>query len=205
MGKLQLSQLAFQGNGNNTRNGQNTNRHQGNGYPERIVTVGGTFDTLHPGHKDYIQLAFEHADRVLIYVNSDEYINGKKLYSVLSYEARVAELMNFIREIECENRCEIRCLHKLEELEIDYLENDNLRNKIYMAIVSPEYYDFFLKINNIREARGMKSFLILVKLRKRDDWNEDISSSLIRHRTILKNHSISLNCPDITSVYQTEN
>jgi pantetheine-phosphate adenylyltransferase len=152
----------------------------GNGQ-ERIATIGGTFDVLHIGHKEYIRLAFEYADRVLIYVNSDEYTNGKKHYSVRSFEYRVERLKDFIREIGCENRYEIHCLHKLEQLEIDYLETDGLGNKIYMAIVSPDYYDFFLNINHIREARGMKSFLILVKLRKRDNENKDISSSLIHN------------------------
>ncbi len=154
----------------------------GNGQ-ERIATIGGTFDVLHIGHKEYIRLAFEYADRVLIYVNSDKYTNGKKHYSVRSYEYRVTRLTNFIREIGCENRYEIRCLHRLEQLEADYLETDGLRDKIFMAIVSPDYYDFFLNINRIREARRMKSFLILVKLRKLDNENKDISSSLIHNLT----------------------
>jgi len=146
----------------------------------RIATIGGTFDTLHAGHREYIRLAFEYADQVIIYVNSDEYTNGKKLYSVRPYNRRVARLLDFVREIECENRCTIRCLHELTQLEADYLGTNGHDEKIDMAIVSPEYYDFFLNLNRAREAQGKKSLLILVKPRKKDPQNGDISSSAIR-------------------------
>ena len=146
---------------------------------ERIVTIGGTFGALHDGHRDYIRLAFEYADRILIYVNSNDYTNGKKHYNVLSFESRVERIQCFIRDIRCEKPYEIRCLHSLEQLEFDYLENAELKDKIYMAIVSPDYYDFFLRINLTRETRGMKSFLVLVKLRMKDENNNDISSSNI--------------------------
>lgn len=148
---------------------------------ELIVTIGGTFDTLHKGHKEYVRLAFQFADRVLIYVSSDEYVHEKKDYIVRPYETRVKRLKDFIEEIRSAHRCEIRCLHKLEELESDYLENKDIRNNIYMAVVPPEYYDFFLNLNYTREARGMQPFLILVKLRKRDFKNGDFSSSAIRY------------------------
>lgn len=150
----------------------------------RIVTIGGTFDTLHKGHKEYIRLAFQFADRVLIYVNSDKYVHEKKDYSVRPYETRVKKLKDFIEELRFENRCEIRCLQNHEELEYDYLEDKNIRNNIYMAVVPPEYYDCFLKLNYSREMHGMQPFLILIKLRKRNFKNVEFSSSMIRYHGI---------------------
>src|SRR5574341_1359585 len=70
-----------------------------NGEQVRIATIGGTFDTLHPGHKEYIQLAFEYADQLLIYVSSDEYCIGKKKYEVHPYEKRIQELEEFINTL----------------------------------------------------------------------------------------------------------
>jgi pantetheine-phosphate adenylyltransferase len=155
---------------------------------EHIVTIGGTFDTFHKGHKDYIGLAFQsmETDCVLIYVTSDEYVRRKKDHIVQSYERRVERLKDFIQERGYRKRYDIRCLHNEEELEFDYLENDCLRHNICMAIVPPEYYDAFLKLNQAREARGLNSFLILVKMRTRDHRNEDLSSSLIRYHSTEK-------------------
>jgi len=152
----------------------------GNGHQERIVTIGGTFDTLHIGHKEYIQLAFEYADRVLIYVSTDIYTIGKKSYGVKPYKIRIKPLQNYIKEIGCEGRYQIRCLDKIENL-----QNDLVREKIYMVIVSPEYYNFFLQINHAREKSGVQSFLILVKPRVNyhvGNQVKDISSSNMRYR-----------------------
>ncbi len=179
MGK-QFRRNVYQGNGYK-RNG-----YPGNGYQKLFATIGGTFDTLHAGHKEYIQLAFTYADHVLVYVSSDDYAYRNKNYRARSYEFRVQQLMNFIRELGCEKRYEIRCLHNLEQLKTDYLETDGLNGKICIAIVSPEYYEFFLRINQAREALGMKTFLILVKLRKLDREKRDISSSVIRSNSIEK-------------------
>lgn len=155
-----------------------------NGEVEHIATIGGTFDVLHLGHKEYIRLAFENADRVLIFVTSDDYSDHDKLYSVRPYSFRVQQVISFVRDIGCENRCEIRCLNSLQQLEIDFIEVDDLRKNIKMAIVSPEYYNLFLRINYLREQLGMRSFLILVKPRKRDKKNSDISSSVLQEYII---------------------
>jgi pantetheine-phosphate adenylyltransferase len=154
-----------------------TNGH----YKERVATIGGTFDTLHAGHKDYIRLAFEYAERVVIYLNSDEYSNGRKHYSVRPYEFRAEQLKTFIQELGGENRYEIRRLYSFpEDVKNDYLNDSDLKDNANIAIVSPEYYNYFLEINSERQARYMSSILILVKPRKLDKNNKDISSSVIR-------------------------
>jgi pantetheine-phosphate adenylyltransferase len=151
-----------------------------NGHGERLVTIGGTFDDLHTGHKSYIRLAFEYADRVLIYVTSDEYVIGRKAYTVRPYSDRIDNLKSFIREIECENRYLIKCLHNQDELKTDFIENPDLRNNLYMTIVSPAYLKLFLKINRARETHNIKSFLILIKPRTLNPANYDVSSHEIR-------------------------
>jgi cytidyltransferase-like protein len=132
---------------------------------ERIATIGGTFHYLHFGHKDYIRLAFEYANHVRIYVNSDEYCKDKKKFKVRPYNERVKDLEAFLREINCQTRYQIVCLEKRDDLVNDYLNNLVLREKIYMAIVSHEYYEFFHALNEDRKKMGLESFLILVKER----------------------------------------
>jgi len=157
-----------------------------NGHAEHLVTIGGTFDTLHVAHKTYIRLAFECADRVLIYVTSDEYVNGKKSYSARPYAYRVDKLEGFIQELECEKPYHIRCLRSQNDLINDFIEKPDLKENLYMVIISPEYYDLFLDINRMREAKGSKSFLMLVKPRSLNPTNNDISSHEVRK---------ILNCP----------
>ncbi len=175
MGKQQLSQLAFQGNGHNT------NGHQGNGYPERIVTGGGTFDTLHLGHQQYLRTAFEYADRVVLYVSSDKYAKAKKVYEVRPYHLRVKRLEKFIinKLGITQDRYEIRQLNTLAQIKDDLLNED-----IHIALVVPEYYALLRRINKARMDHGKKGILILVKERTRDQKNGDLSSTAIHHSLI---------------------
>jgi cytidyltransferase-like protein len=149
-----------------------------------VVTIGGTFDELHPGHKEYIKMAFAHGGRVMIYVTSDEYISDQKKYLVQPFEIRVEQLKRFVSEIDCQDRYDIRSVMDAETVKRDYLHDPYLSNNVGMAIVPPEYYDSFREINSLRQQMGKKSFLILVKQRSRNESNIDISSTSI-HKHLL--------------------
>jgi len=135
-----------------------------------IATIGGTFNKLHRGHKEYIKLAFDYAKNVLIYVNSDEYaVKNKEHHPISFYKKRENELKEYIERHLEENRLErsyeIKCLNNKQELEADFLHGANLRKRISMVIVIPEYYETFSEINKLRQISGSKNFLILVKQR----------------------------------------
>jgi cytidyltransferase-like protein len=150
---------------------------------KRLATIGGTFDALHQGHQDYIKLAFAFSDHTVIYLSTNEYLNGKttgrKNYQVRSYEERYNKLAEFIKEIGCENKCEIRRHNHEDDFKSSYLNEFTNPDVLYMAIVSPEYYTRFLEINRLRETNGMKGILLVVKPRFRFG-NTDLSSSSIR-------------------------
>lgn len=162
----------------------------------RIATIGGTFDTLHQGHKDYIKLAFDFAHYVIIYIKTDAYVNGKKNYQVRPYQERHEKLAEFIRQIGCQSQCEIRPHGNADDLVNDYLNEFTRHDVLYMAMVSPEYYEKFLAINRLREFKGMNSILLIVKPRFRDGGN-DLSSSAIR---CLERESV----PSASSLTSTE-
>lgn len=157
------------------------NGHQEHIASERIVTGGGTFDTLHAGHQEYIRTVFEYAGRVLLYVSSDEYAKAKKVYQVKPYHLRVKRLENFIINKLRVNRdrYEIRQLNTLAQI-----KNDLLNEDIHIALVVPEYYALLRRINKARMDRGKKGVLILVKERTRDYKNGDLSSTAIHQRLI---------------------
>jgi cytidyltransferase-like protein len=150
---------------------------------KRIVTVGGTFDTLHQGHKEYIKLALDFSDYTIIYLSTNEYLSGKKTgrknYQVRPYEERYNRLVEFVEQIGCKHKCEIRRHNHEDDFKTIYLNEFTQRDVLYMSIVSPDYYDRFREINRLRESNGMSGILLIVKPRFRVG-NNDLSSSSIR-------------------------
>jgi cytidyltransferase-like protein len=124
-----------------------------NSSSERVATIGGTFDALHTGHKEYIKLSFEFADYVIIYVNSDEY-DQRKRFNMKSYDKRVHALRDFIFKIGVDpTRYEFRKLSSRSQLEEDYLSEE-----IHFAIVVPEYYQLLRSMNELRTKNGKMQF-----------------------------------------------
>jgi len=157
---------------------------------KRIATIGGTFDALHQGHKAYIKLALDFSDYLIIYLSTDEYLNGKKNYQIKTFEERYEKLENFVKQIGCQDKCEIRPHGNVDDFVTDYLNEFTRHDVLYMAMVSPEYYEKFLAINRLRESKGMNSILLVVKPRFRDG-NNDLSSSAVRGLGLEATPSIS--------------
>jgi cytidyltransferase-like protein len=158
----------------------------GLGHQKRIATIGGTFDALHQGHKDYIKLALDFSDYTIIYLSTDEYANGKKNYQVKPYEERYKRITQFLQQIGCQQKCEIRPHAEANDIIVAYLNEFILHDVSYITIVSPEYYEKLLTINRLRESKGMNSILLVVKPRLRDGKTE-LSSSAI-HRLLRKQY-----------------
>ena len=148
---------------------------------KRIATIGGTFDALHRGHQEYIKKAFDKADYVIIYMSTNEYLQYRKTknYQVKPYEERYNQLEIFVKQLGCENRCEIRPHNKEDDFSVAFLNEFTRHDTVYMAIVSPEYENRFSEINRLREAKGLESIELVVKPRLRDGKN-DLSSGTVR-------------------------
>jgi pantetheine-phosphate adenylyltransferase len=148
----------------------------------RVATIGGTFDALHRGHQEYIKAAFEKADRVIIYVSTNEYLQQRKTknYQVKLYEERYEQLKSFVKQLGCENRCEIRPHNKEDDFSVAYLNEFTRPDTEYMALVSPEYYERFSKIDQLRKAKGLPSIELVKQPRFRDENNTELSSGAIR-------------------------
>jgi len=149
---------------------------------KRIATIGGTFDALHRGHQEYIKKAFADADYTVIYLSTNEYLQYRKTknYQVKPYEERYQRLENFVKQLGCENRCEIRPHNKEDDFSVAYLNEFTQPDTHYMALVSPEYESRFSEIDQLRKAKGLPKIEIVVKQRFRDQNNTDLSSGAIR-------------------------
>jgi len=55
--------------------------------------TGGTFDLLHYGHMNFLKQCSKISDRVIVSLNTDEFIyNYKKKYPIMNYEERKKSL-----------------------------------------------------------------------------------------------------------------
>lgn len=142
----------------------------------KTVIIGGTFNQFHQGHKDYIRLAVEFADEVYIFLSSDSYAKICKSCPVEPYDIRKKYVENYLKEIDGYKKYRIYELISEQSL-IQYC----LENEITMAIVSPQYYPLFTKINRIREDEGKTPLLLLVKQRTKDPDGCDINSTFFRN------------------------
>lgn len=138
---------------------------------EQIAIIGGTFDVLHEGHKDYIKLAFDFADTVYIMLTSDNY--SFKSYKIKPFIKRLDALVAFLEE---------KCYRFYQIFKMSnhrFLCDFCLKNEITLAIVIPEYYYLMESINDLRIKNNLKPFYILVKRRGRDYNGNNLSSSQI--------------------------
>ena len=147
----------------------------------RSALIGGTFNALHEGHRNYIKLAFNFAEEVYILLSSDKYAKIYKSYQVDPYEIRKKRLENYIFEINGLKQ------HLIIELDSDYsLIHFCLYNDVTMAILTPEHYQLFERINRIREDEDKNPLLLLVTQRTSTREGFNISSTLISNLNYYK-------------------
>ena len=141
---------------------------------QHVAVIGGTFDTLHQGHKEYIKLAFNFAHKVHILLRTNGYAQDSKQYEVKPYQLRQKQLQSFIGEIGYQDRYDIHSMESEKTLFAFCLSH----SEISLAVLGPEYYQLFKKINKMREQKGLNSLLILVKWRTRAPDGNDLNSTL---------------------------
>ena len=64
----------------------------------RKIVIGGTYDTLHKGHKKLLETGFQIGESVVIGLTSDEFAKRFRVGDVLAYEKRKANLESYIKQ-----------------------------------------------------------------------------------------------------------
>jgi pantetheine-phosphate adenylyltransferase len=137
------------------------------------VAIGGTFDPLHDGHKKLLKKVYELSggDEIVIGVTSDKMARANKNREVLPYNARVANLSQYmykeygvkIRTVELNDRYGVT----LDE-DFDYI------------VISPETYEVAVEINRLRKERGKKQIKIVKVEHAKAADGKTISSTRIK-------------------------
>ena len=145
------------------------------------ATIGGNFNSFHKGHKEYIDIAFNTANFVYIYVMSDCMAKKRKNYPIKPYDQRCQKIVEYLRENNWLHRtkfCEIFSGH--------VLENNIVNQNFDLAVVEPAYFNLFNLFNKKRSEIGKKKFCIIYKPRTIDMKGNDISSTIIESENLLK-------------------
>lgn len=142
-----------------------------------MVALGGTFDSLHEGHKVLLRRAFEAGGEVIIGVTSDGYV--KKPHKIDPYDVRVEGVKGYLEELGILSRARIVPLE-------DPYGPTVTEEDVEAIVVSEETLTTAHEINKIRKERGFEPLVILAI-----DWvlSEDgkpISSTRVRRGVIDK-------------------
>ncbi|MEM2923336.1 MAG: pantetheine-phosphate adenylyltransferase [Candidatus Nitrosocaldus sp.] len=137
------------------------------------VAVGGTFDIVHKGHIALLDKAFEVGEHVVIGVTSDALVAKMGKSIVNDYSRRVRNLSSMLSNRYSSRRFDIIMLD--DEFGPTLTDPD-----IEAIVVSRETMHKCERLNEIREANGMRPLhVIAIDLLLADD-GERISSSRIR-------------------------
>lgn len=142
------------------------------------MLVGGTFDEFHRGHRALVMKAFEVGERVMIGLSSDSLARElRKNHEISSYEERLEELRNFLREQGVSERAKI--------VPLDTSYGITLSTTIAEAlVVSQETERVGKEINMKRKASGIAPLeLIVIRMVPAEDC-VPISSTRIRRGEI---------------------
>ncbi len=141
-------------------------------FPE--VAVGGTFDSLHRGHKILLRTAFRAADKVLIGVSRNGFVRQlRKGHRVDPYPKRRRELLLFLKKEGLDGRARIVPLDDPYGPAI----NDSTVRALVVSRVTKRMAG---RINSIRKRRGLTPLRVVsIRMVLAEDF-EPISSTRIR-------------------------
>lgn len=142
--------------------------------PFRLVSVGGTFNALHDGHREYLKLALRLADKVHILLASDAYAKQRKNYHPRRLDNRRRSIKAFLENLNCADRVEIETLKNVIDIE-RYVTG---QNDLDLVVLEFAYMDWFDGWNTARTRNGHAAYSMLYKSRTTIDGIE-LSSSMI--------------------------
>ena len=67
----------------------------------KVIVVSGGFDPIHSGHIEYLKSAKEHGDKLIVALNSDNWLKKKKGKPFMNFEERksILESVKYVNEV----------------------------------------------------------------------------------------------------------
>lgn len=142
-----------------------------------IVATGGTFDILHKGHYMLLLKAFEVGRQIIIGVSSDTYATQKQKKIINKYDIRQENLKKFIDKNFKKSNYSI---YRLD----DFYGPTVLTRDVQAIITTKSSLENCVKINRLRESKGMPQLEVILVPLVEDKEGKVISSTRIREGEI---------------------
>ena len=121
------------------------------------ICLGGTFDHLHEGHKNLLEIAVKLGQKVLIGLTTEPLLKSKKHREQMqSYKQREDGVVNFLEDVLKLSKAEYDII-PLEDPFGPAISNSSLDS----MICSSETFRGCLKINQIRIKLGLKPLILI--------------------------------------------
>lgn len=141
---------------------------------QRLMALGGTFDHFHKGHESFINYAYKYGYKLVIGITDNKLAQSKDYpQSIQPYKVRVKAVLNFCKKNDM--------IHEIVTLADPYgptIDRDNRR--IDSICVTPETLSGAEKINEIREAYGMRELAVFVAPMVNSDQEKPLHAADIR-------------------------
>ena len=142
--------------------------------------MGGTFDHLHDGHKFLLRTALKLSHNIEIGLTSQNLLKNKKAASKLEdYNTRETNLKNFICSLTDLSRVNIVEIKNWDDM-AKYSQDPDYEG----LILSQETYSNAVKLNELREEKGLNPLVLIVIPLIKDKSNQKISSTAIREKLL---------------------
>ncbi len=148
------------------------------------MTLGGTFDHLHKGHKKLLDTAFSLGQKVTVAITANDFFHQKEIAEVISpYDARRHELIEYLKEKNVVKRARITPLHDIYGIARDDETLDSI-------IVTRETYPNAVKINKLRSTNTLSQLTIITVPYVKSSDRRIMSSTRIRNGEINRNGDV---------------
>jgi len=157
----------------------------------KTVVLGGTFDHLHKGHKEFIRLALFLSEKVIVGLTSDEYIGNSKFKiqnsKLENFEERKDSLENFLNKEQALNRVKIFKIEDVFGITLDKEFDVNAIMVVEKTLKGAE------SINAKRLELGLHPLEVVIAPSAVAEDGELISSSRIRNGEINREGKLYVN------------